>query len=93
MVDLLIPGIVFSGSKRSNMCSAVLEVARSADIHVSVSSCKTFRYNCVKLQAGLFADCLEWHFQAAKRSDKSRTILQEGRFAHAQEYRFHGAKL
>ncbi len=36
--------------------------------------------------------CHEWHLQAAKRSDKSSTVLQEGRFAHAQEYRFHGAK-
>ena len=40
---------------------------------------------CVELQGGLFADCQEWHFQAAKSSENSSTILQEGRFANAQE--------
>ena len=40
----------------------------------------------------LFDDSQEWHFQGAKRSDKSSTILQEGRLAHAQELRFHCAK-
>ena len=43
------------------------------------------------LQGSLFADCQEWHFHSAKRSDKSSTILQEGGFADAQEYRFQGA--
>ena len=41
-----------------------------------------------ELQRGLFADCQVWHFQAAKRSDMSSTIMQEGRFADAQESRF-----
>ncbi len=39
----------------------------------------------VEVQGGLFANSQEWHFQAAKRSDMSSTILQEGRFAHSQE--------
>ena len=39
----------------------------------------------VEVQGVLFADFEEWHFQAAKRSDKSSTILQEGRFAHAKK--------
>ena len=38
--------------------------------------------DCVELQGCRFADCQERHFQAAKRSDKSSTILQERRFAH-----------
>ena len=38
-----------------------------------------------QLQWGLFADCQEWHFQAAKSSDINSTIMEEGRFAVAQE--------
>ena len=44
------------------------------------------------MQGGLFAVCKEMHCKAAKRSDKSSNILQEGRFADAQESRFHAAK-
>ena len=46
--------------------------------------------DCVEVQGGLFADRQEWHFQAAKRSDKSSKIQQEGRYADAQESRFQG---
>ena len=45
-----------------------------------------------ELQGVLFADCQKWHFQAVKRSNKSSTILQEGRFANAQQSCFQGAK-
>ena len=48
--------------------------------------------NCAELQGCLFADCQEWHFQARKRTDKSSTILQDGRFADAEESRFHVTK-
>ena len=37
------------------------------------------------LLCGLFADCQKWHFQAAKRSDKSSNSLQEGQFDDAWE--------
>ena len=40
---------------------------------------------CAELQGGLFPNCQEWRFQAAKRSDTSSAILQEGRFADAQK--------
>ncbi len=46
-----------------------------------------------ELQRGLFADCQEWYFQAAKRTDKGSTILQEVRFADAQEKHFQGQTL
>ena len=48
--------------------------------------------DCAELQGGLFSDCQEWHVQAAKRSDKSSTILQIHGFADAQESRFQGSK-
>ena len=68
------------------MSSAVLEVGRSADIHeFCFLAAKYADMNCAEVQGFLFADFQEWHFQAAKRSDKSSTILHEGRFAHAQE--------
>ncbi len=51
----------------------------------SVFKLKTFRNGLWRNARGLFAERQEWHFQAAKRSDISSTILQEGRFAHAQE--------
>ena len=41
--------------------------------------------DCVEVQGGLFDDSHEWHFQAAKSSDKSSTILQVCRFTDAQE--------
>ena len=44
--------------------------------------------DCDGLLGGLFADCQEWHFQAANPSDKGRTILLLGRFAEAQECGF-----
>ena len=48
--------------------------------------------DCDGLLLGLFADCQEWHFQAANPSNKSSTILQLGRFAEAQEWGFQGTK-
>ena len=44
-----------------------------------------------EVKVGLFTDCQEWRFQAAKLSDTSSAILQEGRFADAQESRFQAA--
>ena len=40
---------------------------------------------CAELQVCRFADCQEWHFQAAKSSDNINNILEEGRFPDAQE--------
>ena len=40
---------------------------------------------CAELLGGQFADCQDWHFQAAKHLEKSSTILQDGRFADALE--------
>ena len=38
-----------------------------------------------ELEGGQFTECQEWHFQAATRSDKCSTTLQECQFADAQE--------
>ena len=74
------------------MVSAVLDGGRSAYIHeFCFQAAKRSNMDCVELQVGLFADNQEWD-KAAKRSDKSSTILKECRFAHAQELRFQGAK-
>ena len=68
------------------MSSTVLEGVHSADIHeFCIQATKRSDMDCVEQQGCLFADRQEWHFQAASRSDKSSTILQEGRYAHAQE--------
>ena len=68
------------------MGSAVLHGVRSADINeICFQAAKLSDMKCVEVLGGLFVDCQEWHFQAAKRSDNGRTIPQEGRFAHAQE--------
>ena len=57
-------------------------VFKLENVHIStVPNCK-----------GLDLLTQEWHFQSGKRSDKSSTTLQEGRFADAQEKRFQGAK-
>ena len=48
---------------------------------------------CAELQRVLLEGRQEWRIASAKRSDKSSTILQDGRFANAQETRFQGAKL
>ena len=82
----------FQASKCWNMCSAVLVVGRSADIHEYIFKLKMFRYGLCQLQGGLFAECEEWLFQAATRSDKSSIILQEGWFPDSQESRFQAAK-
>ncbi len=50
------------------MGSAVLEVGRSANIHkFCFQAAKRSDMDCVELQFGLFADCMEWHFQVSKR--------------------------
>ncbi len=69
------------------MGNAVLEGDRSADIHLfCFQAAKRSDMYSVEMQGQ------EWYFQSAKRSDKSCTILQKGRFALAQEERPHGAK-
>ena len=66
------------------MGSAALEDGRSADIHAFwFQAAKCSDMECVKVRRGLFANCQEWHFQPAERSDKCSNILQKGRFAHA----------
>ena len=35
------------------------------------------------MHGGLFADCQEWRFQDAKRSDMSSAFLREVRYADA----------
>ena len=68
------------------MGSAVLLVALSSNVQEFCFQAAKHSYiECAELQGDLFADCEEWHFQAAKRFDKSRTILQEGRFADAEK--------
>ncbi len=77
---------MFSGSKRSNMCSAVLEVGRSADIYeFCFPAAKRSDKDCVEVQGRLFDDCQEWRFNFSKRSGNFSTILQEGRFPDVQE--------
>ena len=56
------------------------------------SSCKTFRYGMRRSARSIFAESQEWHFQAAKCSYMSSTIIAEVRFAHAQVQHFHAAK-
>ena len=55
----------FHASKRTNMCSALLEVGRPANIH---EFCFQAAYRsdmvCVEQQWGLFADCQELHFRS-----------------------------
>ncbi len=68
------------------MSSAVLVGGRSADIHeLCFQAAKRAEMDCAELQWCLIADWKEWHFQAAKRSDKSSTILQDDRFAATRE--------
>ena len=48
----------FQASKRSNMGSVVLEIARCADIHgFCIQAANRPDMDCVELQCGLFADC------------------------------------
>ena len=68
------------------MSRSVFYIGRSADIHVfCFQAAKRSDMNCIEVQVGQFADCEEWHFQAAKCSERSRNILQECRFPHAQK--------
>ncbi len=39
-----------------------------------------------------FSEGQEWYFQAAKRSNKGSTIVQDGRFPDAPESRFQASK-
>ena len=49
------------------MCSAVMEVGRFTDIHeFCFQAAKRSDMDCVEVQGGLFADCLERHFQVSK---------------------------
>ena len=45
-----------------------------------------------EMKGCVFADCQEWNFQAANRTDMFSANLQEGQFADCQESRFQGAK-
>ena len=68
------------------MGSAVLLSGRFADVHeLRFQTAKRSDVGCAELQGWLLADCQEWCIVAAKSSDKSSTILQEGRFPDAQE--------
>ena len=75
------------------MGSAVLLCGRSADFQeICFQTAKRSDMGFAELQGFLLEDCQEWRIVAAKCSDKSSTLLQEGRFAIAQELRFQGAK-
>ena len=66
----------FQGSKRSNMDSDVLPGGPSANVQqICFQTAKLSVMVCDELQAILLADCQEWRIVAAKRSDKSSTIL------------------
>ena len=83
----------FQASILSSTDSAVLLGGRSADVQeFCFQNCKTFRYGLSRNARCLLADCQKWRIVAAKRSDKSSTLLQEVRFANAQEPRFLGVK-
>ncbi len=59
------------------MGSVVLVNGRSPDIQeICFQAGKCSKMGCAELQVCQFADCQEWHFHPAKRSDKSSTILQ-----------------
>ena len=67
----------FQATKRSNIGSAVQLGCRSADFPNYVFKLQNVQiWTVTDCKRGLFADCQEWHFQAANRSDKSSTILQ-----------------
>ena len=53
---------------------------------------KISKMGCAELQGGLFENCQLWYSQVVKRSNKSSTILQHGRFGVAQESRFQASK-
>ena len=68
------------------MGSALLEGARSADIHeFCFQATKRSDMDCVELQGCLFADCQEWHFHVSTSSNNCSTILLDGRFADVGE--------
>ncbi len=59
---------MFSGSKRSNMFSAVLEVGLSADIYeFCFPAAKRSDMDYVEVQGRLFVDCQELRFHFSKR--------------------------
>ncbi len=59
------------------MCSAVLEVGPSADIHeLCFQAAKRSDVDSVELQGVLFADSQKWRFQAAKRSEMFSAVPQ-----------------
>ena len=48
---------------------------------------------CAELQGRVLAEYQEFRIVAAKRSDKSSTLLQECRFANVHESSFQSAKI
>ena len=59
------------------MGSAVLVGGRVDDIQeFCFQPAKLSDMDCAEVKGGLFADWQEWNIKAAKRSDKSITILQ-----------------
>ena len=59
------------------MGSALLEVGPSADIHEIYFQAATLSdMDCVEVQGCLFADCQEWHFQAAERCYMGSAVQQ-----------------
>ena len=75
----------FQASKRSNVCSVVLESVRCVNIHeFYFQAAKRSDMVCVEQQRGLFADCHELHFQVSKRADICITILHECWFQGAK---------
>ena len=68
------------------MGSAVLLGGRSADVQeFCFQTAKRSDMVCAELQGRVLADCQEWRIVPVKVSDKSSSLLQEGRFANAQE--------
>ena len=56
----------FQASKCTNMCNAVLEGGRSANINeFCFQAAKCSDMECVELQGCLFANFQEWHFQVS----------------------------
>ncbi len=69
----------FETRKRSHICCAALLCGRFGNVkELRFKSENRPGMSCDELQVFLFAHSQEWHFQAAKRSDKRSSTMQEG---------------
>ena len=78
-------GIANSGCEIFRYGSADIKELRFADAQESLFQAFSAHIWAVPNCKVVYADCQEWCFQVAKRSDMSSAIQQEGRIVEAQE--------